>query len=112
MRSLVPGSTMTTYSESGTMTTPAECVILDIPDGLNLNLLGVVVEIGRVRNVADRAGLLGGLLASLTCGGPAGACGGLRGYGRSSNARISGQDDQGTGARSRVVAAVILPVVR
>jgi len=40
-------------------------VILDIPDGLNLNLLGVVVEIGRVRNVADRAGLLGGLLASL-----------------------------------------------
>jgi hypothetical protein len=64
---------MTAYSERGTMTTPAECVILDIPDGLNLNLLGVVVEIGRVRIVADRAGLLGGLLASLTCGGTAGA---------------------------------------
>jgi hypothetical protein len=55
------------------MTTPAECVILDIPDGLRLNLLGVVVEVGRVRIVADRAGLLGGLLASLTCGGTAGA---------------------------------------
>jgi hypothetical protein len=55
------------------MTTPVECVILDIPDGLRLDLLGVVVEIGRVRIVADRAGLLGGLLASLTCGGPAAA---------------------------------------
>ena len=51
------------------MTTPVECVILDIPDGLRLDLLGLVVEIGRVRIVADRAGLLGGLLASLTCGG-------------------------------------------
>src|SRR5215210_1105646 len=55
------------------MTTPAECVILDIPDGLRLDLLGVVVEVGRVRIVADRAGLLGGLLASLTCGGAAAA---------------------------------------
>jgi len=55
------------------MTTPVECVILDIPDGLRLDLLGVVVEIGRVRIVADRAGLLGGLLASLTCGGAAAA---------------------------------------
>jgi hypothetical protein len=55
------------------MTTPAECVILDIPNGLRLDLLGVVVEVGRVRIVADRAGLLGGLLASLTCGGAAGA---------------------------------------
>ena len=55
------------------MTTPAECVILDIPDGLRLDVLGVVVEVGRVRIVADRAGLLGGLLASLTCGGAAGA---------------------------------------
>ena len=27
------------------------------------------MEIGRIRIVADRAGLLGGLLASLTCGG-------------------------------------------
>ena len=51
------------------MTTPVECVILDIPDGLRLDLLGLVVEVGRVRIVADRAGLLGGLLASLTCGG-------------------------------------------
>jgi hypothetical protein len=55
------------------MTMPVECVILDIPDGLRLDLLGVVVEIGRVRIVADRAGLLGGLLASLTCGGAAAA---------------------------------------
>ena len=55
------------------MTTPVECVILDIPDGLRLDLLGLIIEIGRVRIVADRAGLLGGLLASLTCGGAAGA---------------------------------------
>jgi hypothetical protein len=55
------------------MTTPVECVILDIPDGLRLDLLGLIVEIGRVRILADRAGLLGGLLASLTCGGEGGA---------------------------------------
>jgi hypothetical protein len=55
------------------MTTPVECVILDIPDGLRLDLLGLIVEVGRVRIVADRAGLLGGLLASLTCGGSAAA---------------------------------------
>ena len=55
------------------MTTPVECVILDIPNGLRLNLLGLIVEIGQVRIVADRAGLLGGLLAGLTCGGAAGA---------------------------------------
>ena len=46
-----------------------DCVILDIPDGLRLNLLGLVVQIDRVSITADRAGLLGGLLASLTCGG-------------------------------------------
>jgi hypothetical protein len=51
------------------MATPAECVVLDIPDGLNLNLLGLIVTIGRIRIVADRAGLLGGIVASLTCGG-------------------------------------------
>ena len=59
------------------MTTPVECVVLDIPDGLRLDLLDLVVEVGRVRIVADRAGLLGGLLAwllaSLTCGGAAAA---------------------------------------
>lgn len=55
------------------MTMPVECVVLDIPDGLRLDLLGLVVEIGRVRIVADRSGLLGGLLASLTCGGAAAA---------------------------------------
>ena len=55
------------------MTTPVECVILDIPDGLRLDLLGLVVEIGRVRIVADRAGLLGGRLAALTCGGASAA---------------------------------------
>ena len=48
-------------------------MILDIPDGLRLDLLGLIVEVARVRIVADRAGLLGGLLASLTCGGAAAA---------------------------------------
>ncbi|HEX6446023.1 MAG TPA: hypothetical protein VF053_13100 [Streptosporangiales bacterium] len=56
------------------MTTPApECVVLDIPQGLRLDLLGLVVTIGQIRIVADRAGLLGGLVASLTCGGGAAA---------------------------------------
>ena len=55
------------------MTTPVECVILDIPNGLRLDLLGLVVEIGRVRILADRAGLLGALLASLTSGGASAA---------------------------------------
>ncbi|WP_229377660.1 hypothetical protein [Streptomyces sp. VRA16 Mangrove soil] len=56
------------------MTTPApDCVVLDIPQGLRLNLLGLVVEIGPVRILADRAGLLGNLVASLTCGGVAAA---------------------------------------
>jgi hypothetical protein len=51
------------------MATPEECVILDIPGGLTLNLLGLIVTIGPIRIVADRAGLLGAILASLTCGG-------------------------------------------
>jgi hypothetical protein len=51
------------------MSTPEQCVILNIPEGLRLNLLGLIIEIDAVRIVADRAGLLGGLLASLTCGG-------------------------------------------
>jgi hypothetical protein len=55
------------------MTTPVECVILDIPDGIRLNLLGLIVEVARVRIVADRAGVLGQLLAALTCGGAAAA---------------------------------------
>jgi len=55
------------------MTTPVECVILDIPEGLRLDLLGLVVEIGRVRILADRSGLLGAILAALTCGGAAAA---------------------------------------
>ncbi|GGM03787.1 hypothetical protein GCM10010129_54100 [Streptomyces fumigatiscleroticus] len=50
------------------MTTPADCVVLDIPQGLRLDLLGLVVEVGQVRIVADRSGLLGNLIASLTCG--------------------------------------------
>ena len=40
-----------------------------VAEGLTLNLLGLIVEIDRIRITADRAGLLGGLLASLTCGG-------------------------------------------
>jgi hypothetical protein len=32
------------------MTTPVECVILDIPDGLRLNRLGLIVEVGRIRH--------------------------------------------------------------
>jgi len=59
------------------MTPPAECVILDIPQGLRLDLLGVVVTIGEIRIVADRVGLLGQLLASLTCGSGATAAQGL-----------------------------------
>jgi hypothetical protein len=51
------------------LSTPEQCVILDIPQGLSLNLLGLIVTIGPIRIVADRAGLLGGILASLTCGG-------------------------------------------
>lgn len=46
-----------------------DCVILDLPEGLRLNLLGLTVESERIRVTADQAGLLGGLLASLTCGG-------------------------------------------
>jgi hypothetical protein len=49
------------------------CRILDIPGGIRINLLGVIVRIDRIRIDADRAGLLGALLASLTCGGAAGA---------------------------------------
>jgi hypothetical protein len=48
---------------------PEDCVILDLPEGLRLNLLGLIVQIDRILITADRAGLLGGLLASLTCGG-------------------------------------------
>ena len=55
------------------MTTPVECVILDIPEGLRLDLLGLVIEIGRVRILADRDGLLGAILAALTCGGASAA---------------------------------------
>jgi hypothetical protein len=52
------------------MATPDEtCVILDIPEGIHLNLLGLVVDIDRILITADRAGLLGALLAALTCGG-------------------------------------------
>ena len=51
------------------MSTPEQCVILDIPQGLRLNLLGLIVEIDQIRIVAHRAGLLGGLLASVTRGG-------------------------------------------
>jgi hypothetical protein len=36
-----------------------DCVILDIPEGVRLNLLGLVVQIDRVLITADRAGLLG-----------------------------------------------------
>ena len=48
---------------------PEDCVILDLPDGLRLNLLGLIVRIDRILITADRAGLLGGIVASLTCGG-------------------------------------------
>jgi outer membrane biosynthesis protein TonB len=46
-----------------------DCVILDLPEGLRLNLLGLIFEIEQIRITADRVGLLGALLASLTCGG-------------------------------------------
>jgi hypothetical protein len=84
------------------VTTPVECVILDIPDGLCLNLLGLVVEVGRVRIVADRSGLLGALLASLTCGGAAAAD---RLEGNGTNDPGSG----GIGARRRAARAGTSP---
>ena len=52
---------------------PEDCVILDLPEGLRLNLLGLIIQIDRILITADRAGLLGALLASLTCGGAASA---------------------------------------
>ena len=77
------------------MTTPApECVVLDIPQGLRLDLLGLIVEIGQIRIVADRAGLLGGLVASLTCGGGAVAAQNLEAMAQMLRAR----DEQGAAA--------------
>ena len=76
------------------MTPPAECVILDIQQGLRLDLLGLVVTIGEVRIVADRTGLLGGLLASLTCGSGAAAAQNLEAMAQMYRAR----DAQPTGA--------------
>ena len=80
------------------MTPPAtECVVLDIPQGLRLDLLGLVVEIGQIRIVADRAGLLGGLIASLTCGGGAAAAQSLEALAqmlRSQQAQVTGAGQQ------------------
>ena len=36
---------------------PEDCVILDLPEGLRLNLLGLIVQIDRILIRADRAGL-------------------------------------------------------
>jgi hypothetical protein len=77
------------------MTTPApECVVLDIPQGLRLDLLGVIVEIGQIRIVADRAGLLGGLVASLTCGSGAAAAQNLESMAQ----MLRSRDEQGAAA--------------
>ncbi len=78
------------------MTTPQpqECVVLDIPQGLRLDLLGLVVEVGQVRIVADRAGLLGGLIASLTCGGGAAAARSLEAMAQ----MLRSQEEQAGGA--------------
>lgn len=74
------------------MTPPAtECVVLDIPQGLRLDLLGVIVEIGQIRIVADRAGLLGGLVASLTCGSGAAAAQNLESMAQMLRSRESAQ---------------------
>jgi hypothetical protein len=72
-------------------------VVLDIPQGLRLDLLGLVVEIGQIRIVADRAGLLGGLIASLTCGGGAAAAQSLEALAqmlRSQQAQVTGAGQQ------------------
>jgi hypothetical protein len=81
-----------------------DCVILDIPEGVRLNLLGLVVQIDRVLITADRAGPLGGLLASLTCGG-AGAADQLDALAQMVRAREiapeeSGQDQEPAGEES------------
>ena len=69
-----------------------DCVILDIPEGLRLNLLGLIVQIDRILITADRAGLLGGLLASLTCGG-ADAAGQLEAMAQMVRARESASEE-------------------
>jgi hypothetical protein len=46
------------------------CNILDIPGGLKLNLLGLMVTVGPTMINCDRSGLLGDLIADLTCGDP------------------------------------------
>ena len=51
-----------------TLVTDDICNILDIPGGLKLNLLGLVVNVGPTTIDADRSGLLGNLIADLTCG--------------------------------------------
>lgn len=81
-----------------------DCVILDIPEGVRLNLLGLVVQIDRVLITADRAGPLGRLLASLTCGG-AGAADQLDALAQMVRAREiapeeSGQDQEPAGEES------------
>jgi hypothetical protein len=43
------------------------------PAGIAAGPVGLIVTVGQVRIVADRAGLLGGVVASLTCGGGAAA---------------------------------------
>jgi cobalamin biosynthesis protein CobT len=73
-----------------------DCVILDIPEGVRLNLLGLVVQIDRVLITADRAGLLGGLLASLTCGG-AGAADQLDALAQMVRAREIAPEEQAEG---------------
>jgi pyruvate/2-oxoglutarate dehydrogenase complex dihydrolipoamide acyltransferase (E2) component len=45
-----------------------DCVVFDLPEGLRLNVLGLVVEIERILVTADRTVGLGGVLASLFCG--------------------------------------------
>ena len=84
------------------MTPPAtECVVLDIPQGLRLDLLGLIVEIGRIRIVADRAGLLGGLIAALTCGGGAAAAQSLEAMAQ----MLRSQEAQATGGGQAPVTA-------
>jgi hypothetical protein len=73
-----------------------DCVILDIPQGIQLNLLGLRVQIDRILITADRAGLLGGLLASLTCGG-AGAADQLEALAQTVRARELGSGEPAEG---------------
>ena len=48
---------------------PEDCVILDLPEGLRLNLLGLIVQIDRILITADWGGAPRRPPGVATCGG-------------------------------------------